>query len=103
MKTLLAYAYPNKDIERPQKFFEALPDDSYEQAGDIILAMKRDLEDKLKKAGRKRRKVVAESVENVRGVADERVERLKLLEEKRQQLRGGVGRLLMENGFNALK
>jgi hypothetical protein len=99
LSTLLAYSYPSNDIEKVRKFFTALPDNAYEAAGDIIVTRKRELEEKMREAGRKRRKVVGENVNNIRSVAEERMSRLEALREKRDGLRGGVGKLLRENGW----
>ncbi|KAA8892639.1 hypothetical protein FN846DRAFT_896674 [Sphaerosporella brunnea] len=99
LSALLSYSHPNNDTEKVRKFIAALPDESYEAAGDIIIARKRELEDKMREAQRKRRKVVDEKVQDVSGVAEERMRRLEALRKKRDSLRGGVGKLLRENGW----
>jgi hypothetical protein len=97
--TLLSYSYPSKEVSKVSKFITALPDDAYEAAGDIIVARKRELEDRLREMQRKRRKLVEARTEEVREVAEERVRRLEMLRKKREELRGGVGKLLRENGW----
>ncbi|KAI5854139.1 hypothetical protein BZA05DRAFT_393333 [Tricharina praecox] len=79
--------------------FAALPDAAYEAAGDIIVARKRELEEKIREAGRKRRRVVAARVDTVKVVAEDKMHRLERLTKRREGLRGSVGRLLVENGF----
>ena len=79
--------------------FETLPDSAYEAAGDIIVARKRELEEKMREAGRKRRRVVDARVDSVKAGAEDKVDRLEKLTKRREGLRGSVGRLLKENGF----
>lgn len=99
LENLVKYNYGNKDKGAPTNFFAELPDASYEEAGEVLLGRKRDIEQKLQEAARKRRKVVGEGAEEIRSVAEDTVKRLALLKEKREQLKGGVGLLLRQSGL----
>ena len=99
LENLVKYNYGNRDTGAPAKFFAELPDGAYEEAGEVLLAKKRETEEKIKEAARKRRKVVDEGAEEVRSVAEDTVKRLALLKEKREQLKGGVGLLLKQSGL----
>lgn len=99
LDNLMRYNYNNRDSGAPAKFFAELPDAAYEEAGQVILARKREIEEQLKEAARKRRKVVEDGAEEIRSVAEDTVKRLGLLKEKREQLRGGVGLLLRQSGL----
>jgi hypothetical protein len=99
LKTLLQYDYPTKSLERPTRFFEALPDESYEKAGDIIRDRMEEIQDRMKETAKKRHKVSEGHMEKVVPVAQERADKLKILLERGELLKGGVGKLLMENGF----
>lgn len=100
LETIIKFAYPERDTTRPTRFFEALPDDAYEHAGEEILRQKREIEEKLKLAGRKRRKLVDEKVKDLEAVAQERLERLERLNALRQQFRRGVAGLLSMSGMS---
>ncbi|KAI5792658.1 hypothetical protein FPQ18DRAFT_16587 [Pyronema domesticum] len=99
LKTLLQYDYPTKSLERPTRFFEALPDESYEKAGDIIRDRMEEIQDRMKETAKKRHKVSEGHMEKVVPVAQERADKLKILLERGELLKGGVGKLLIENGF----
>ena len=93
------YAYPAGDTARLRAFFQALPGDAYDAAGEAILAHKQALETQMRAARRKRRRVMDDEVEAVKAVAAVRKEKLDLTLDKRRQLRGNVERYLVENGF----
>jgi hypothetical protein len=59
----------------------------------------RELQERIQEAGRKRRRLAKEHYERVRPVAEEREEKLKVLLERGEVLKGGIGKLLAENGF----
>ncbi|KAI5812042.1 hypothetical protein BZA77DRAFT_325355 [Pyronema omphalodes] len=99
LKTLLQYDYPTKSLERPTRFFEALPDEAYEKAGEIIRDRMEEIQDRIKETAKKRHKVSEGHMEKVVPVAQERADKLKILLERGELLKGGVGKLLMENGF----
>ncbi|TGZ82625.1 hypothetical protein EX30DRAFT_363131 [Ascodesmis nigricans] len=100
LESILKFAYPEQDTTRPTRFFEDLPDDAYDTAGDAIVQKKREIEDRIRDVGRKRRRVVEERVKELGPVAEDRVERLRRLRELREEFRRGVAGLLNMGGMS---
>lgn len=69
------------------------------QAGEIIAEKMRELQERIQEAARKRRRLAQGHYDRVRPIAEEREEKLRVLLERGEVLKGGVGRLLLENGF----
>lgn len=83
----------------PEKFFNKLDDKQHALAGEYILSKKRELEEKLADVTAKRRRVTESMKEEVEKVAEVRVAKLKRTEEKREFLKGGIGKMLREGGL----
>jgi len=100
LEALVEYAYPSRDLAKPKDFFGRLADDAYENAGAVMARKKRELEAKINEASVRRRGLARGRAQEVQRVAERCVGRLGTLQARREQLRGGVGRLLAENGFS---
>ena len=99
LKTLLQYDFPSRSPDRPREFFAALPDEAQDAAGELIAARMAQLQDRIAATTRKRRTLAAEHAARIHAPAREREDKLLVLLRRGEMLRGGVGRLLVENGF----
>ncbi|KAI5837997.1 hypothetical protein DFP73DRAFT_588649 [Morchella snyderi] len=95
----LARSYYPHDPRVPERFFNRLDDRQHAAAGEYILGRKREMEKQLEGVVAKRRRVVEEMVREVGAVAEVRVGKLGRTEERREVLKGGVGRMLREAGL----
>lgn len=95
----LARSYYPHDSRKPEKFFNKLDDKQHALAGEYILEKKRDLEGKLAGVAAKRRRVVEDMKEEVEKAAEVRIVKLRRTEERREVLRGGIGKVLREGGL----
>lgn len=100
LATTLKFAYPELDEARPVRFFESLSDEAYESAGRAIIEKKRELEDKIASAGRKKRKVVLNRMHGLEDEADIKIRRLEALREVRRKFAEGVAGLLRQGGLS---
>jgi len=97
--TELANSYYPHDASKPSNFFKKLDDKQHAAAGDFILSKKREIETLLADCVTKRRVMVEEMKEEVEKVAEVRVKKLRMTEERREVLRGGIGKVLRESGL----
>ncbi|KAH0608643.1 uncharacterized protein H6S33_001777 [Morchella sextelata] len=95
----LARSYYPHDPRVPERFFNSLDDRQHAAAGEYILGRKREMEKQLEGVVAKRRRVVEGMVAEVAAVAEVRVGKLGRTEERREVLKGGVGRMLREAGL----
>lgn len=99
LKTLLQYDFPSRSPDRPREFFAALPDEAQDAAGELIAARMAHLQARIAAAACKRRTLAAEHAARIHAPAREREDKLLVLLRRGEMFRGGVGRLLIENGF----
>ena len=99
LRTLLQYDFPSRSPDRPREFFAALPDEAQDAAGELIAARMAQLQDRIAATACKRRTLAAEHAARIHAPAREREDKLLVLLRRGEMLRGGVGRLLVENGF----
>ncbi|PWW74342.1 hypothetical protein C7212DRAFT_365335 [Tuber magnatum] len=97
--TELANSYYPHDTSKPSNFFKKLDDKQHAAAGDFILSKKREIETLLADCVTKRRAMVGGMKEEVEKVAEVRVKKLRMTEERREVLRGGIGKVLRESGL----
>lgn len=95
----LARSYYPHDPRKPERFFNRLDDAQHAAAGEYILGKKREMEEQLAGVVAKRRRLVEGMRGEVADVAEVRVVKLRRTEERREMLRGGVGRMLREAGL----
>ncbi|KAL7275897.1 hypothetical protein RUND412_001140 [Rhizina undulata] len=98
LNALATYSYPN-DPQKARDFFGKLDEEMFAAAGDYICSKKREVEDAIRGCREKRRRIVEGMEKEVADVAEKRVARLRKLEERREMLRGGIGRVLREGGL----
>ncbi|CAZ84710.1 unnamed protein product [Tuber melanosporum] len=97
--TELANSYYPHDTSKPSNFFKKLDDKQHAAVGDFILSKKRETEILLADCVTKRRAMVEGMKEEVEKVAEVRVKKLRMTEERREVLRGGIGKVLRESGL----
>ncbi|CUS10836.1 unnamed protein product [Tuber aestivum] len=97
--TELANSYYPHDTSKPSNFFRGLDDKQHAAAGDFILSKKREIETLLADCVTKRRATVEGMKGEVEKVAEVRVKKLRMTEERREVLRGGIGKVLRESGL----